>query len=469
VAFPGDRAALALSPDGSSPSVRLWALPLTAASPAEIAAGRNALRLPPRSARELRLPAGPWRAELALEAGAGLWLGDTESPQALVWAAEGHRNESLATAARRAFAVNPTGFEKVLRIDLHAPAPGDAPPSLGGNGRFELLALRAGILRLDLPPAARGDAPRRLRVEGAGALLVGADGVLARGPEVAVPAAGGTLLLEHAAGAIAVWPADLETRLAGLGFPADLAPEPAPLSGRLDGGRTARLLTIGAGEPALLSLRSPAPLLAVLLSPDGRVARTGLVSAGGGLDLPLPPEGGSLALRGLAGAPLPAGVEIARAPFAPLGEGAGEPVLLAPGEARGYAFTLTDPRRVGLAVRAEEGRVESELLEAGGRSLSTGALHWQELPAGSYLLLLRLAGSSPPVLAAPVALGLLPGAPAGPPEEELRRLRELAAAPEPPPPGAVAGAEALPATAAPTAEEGEEPEEDGTPDREIDR
>ncbi|HSM50145.1 MAG TPA: hypothetical protein VLA75_01940, partial [Thermoanaerobaculia bacterium] len=422
VAFPGERTALVASPDGGSPSVHQHASSLSAASPAELAAGRNELRLPPRSARELRLPAGPWRAELTLESGAAIWLGADGSPEALVWAAEGHRAESLATAARRALAVNPTGAEKLLRIDLHAPAPGEATASLGSDGLFERLAPRAGTVRLDLSPAARGDAPRRLRVAGAEALLLGADGSLARGAALAVPAAGGTLLLDQVAGAIAVWPAEEEIGLAALGFPANLAPEPAPLSARLDEGRGALLLTFGEGEPALLSLRSPAPLFAALLAPDGRVARAGLVPAGGGLDLPLPPEGGSLALRGLAGSPLPPGVEIVRAPLSPLGEGIGAPELLAPGEARGYAFTLSEPRRVGLAVRAEEGPVESELLDSGGRSLSKGAIHWQELPAGSYLLLLRLAGSSAPAIAAPVALGLVPGSPPGPPrppEEEL--------------------------------------------------
>lgn len=467
VASPGERSALVASPDGSPSSVRLHAVSLSTVSPADLAAERNELHLPPKSARELRLPAGPWRAELTLASGAAIWLGTDDAPEALVWAAEGNRAESLATAARRALAVNPTASEKVLRIDLHAPASGETADSLGTDLLFERPAPRAGTMRLDLPPASRGNVPRRLRVAGAEALLVGAGGSLARGPDLAVPAAGGTLLLEHAAGAIAVWPDGLDVGLADIGFPAALAPEPAPLSGRLDGGERARLLALAPGEPALLSLRSPAPLLAALLAPDGRVAQTRLVPAGGGLDLPLPPEGGSIALRGLAGSLLPPGVEIVRSPLSPLGEGIGEPVLLAPGEARGYLFTLGEARRVGLAVRGEEGTVESELLGAAGRSLSTGVLHWQELPAGSYVFVVRAAGSSPPAVAAPVALGLVPAAPPGPPEEELRRLRELATAPEPPPPGAVAGTEALPAAAQPPGAEGAE--EDGTPDREIDR
>lgn len=466
LAFPGEQSALVASPDGSSASVHLHAISLSTAAPAELAAGRRDLRLPPRSARELGLPAGPWRAELALEAGAALWLGDAEAPEGLVWAAEGHRAESLATAARRALAVNPTGAEKMLQIDLRPISPGENAGAIATAGRFERLAPRAGTARLDLPPAARGAMPSRLRVEGAEALLLGADGSLARGPELAVPAAGGTLWLDHGPGPVAVWPAGPETGLEVFGFPRDLAPEADSLPGRLPGGNGARLLALAAGEPALLSLRSPAPLVAALLSPDGRVVRAGLLPAGGGLDLPLPPEGGSLALRGLAGAPLPPGIEIARTPLAPLGEGVGAPLLLAPGEARGFAFTLAEPRRVGLAVRAEEGAVEGELLEAGGRSLSTGVLHWRELPAGSYVLVLGAPGSSPPALAAPVALGLVPGAPGGPPGEELRRLRELAAAPAPPPPGAVAGAEALPAA---TGLAPAEAAEDETPDREIDR
>ncbi|HQN38228.1 MAG TPA: hypothetical protein PLQ31_01680 [Thermoanaerobaculia bacterium] len=452
VAQPGDRTAFVRSEGSLSPSVQLKSTPLALAPAVELAAGESRLlELPAGGGRELRLPAGRWRLALALERGAALALGDAATPEALVRAEEEHHAESLLTSARRALALNPTGAARQLRIALEPLLPGEETAArLGPDGRLELLAPGAGTLRLDLPPAS--GPVTRLRVAGATALLVAADGSLQHGPELRWPAVGGTLRLRHDAGPVALWPAAGDP--AALGFSPAPAATPLASRTRLAGGAEQRL-TLPTGAPALLALHGPAPLFAALVTADGMVGWAGLLAPGTAAVLPVPDGGGELRLRGLAGAPLPAGVEIALAPVTPLGDGLGEERLLAPGEAHGYTFTLETARRVGLGVRSDSGRVEGTLFAADGRTLAAGGLLWEELPAGRYLFALQLSPAAPAALAAPVAVGLTPAGLAPPPAAELARLRELAAAPDPPPPGAIAGEIAWPLTGIPS--ESDEP------------
>lgn len=415
---------------GAAVELRLSARPLAEAPGGALAAGALDLELPSRAARRVTLPAGGSDLAVALAPGTAALAGGR-----LAWAAGAATLAELA-AAEDLLVANPTDLPLAVRVERPAGAPA-ATPAIAAGAPFERRFTRAGSLAVEIAPAPPG---ARLEVRGASAaFLVGAAGGRAEGASMAAPQEGGTLFVEHGAGALVAWLAsdDDEAAAAGLHPPADDV-EILELPAAVDptGGR--RDFAIELAAPAILTLRSPSPAAAALFPADG-AARAAVFTERLLWTVALPAGRAAVALRGLGGEALAGRLELAAAPIVAAVEGLGEAVRLAPGSALGYGFALDRERPVGVGVAADSGGAEVILFDGAGRPLGHGAALFRTLPAGEYRFALVAPAEGAPTLVRPAVVGLAP-TPDGPPEAAVRALL-AAERGEAPPARAVAGSE----------------------------
>ncbi|QQR73207.1 MAG: hypothetical protein IPJ17_17245 [Holophagales bacterium] len=407
---------------GNTPiELRLTAVALSSA-PARpsTSPGAHELRLAARSLQTIPLGSAAKSVRLALGEGAAAWIGSENAPEAFGWASDETGEVSLATTAPALVLVNPTEVEIAARLDLRAPDPDDASVAIGPGARLERRFRRGGGLQL---PVQAGSGAARLHLRGAEAVLIGADGSVARGHELALPAGGGTLRIEHPPGLMTLWVEGKDHTLASYGFAAS-APQQAapPLTLELDG--AARLVELQVATPALLSLRSASPLAVALLDEHGEVRRFVPFEREVAFDAPLAPGTTRFVVRALAGEPLTGRLEVSLGELAPLGEGLGAATLLAPGEARGYRFQVERQGPVGVGAHADAGNVETVVFDSTGTPLGRGVVQWLELSPGPYTMALVGPAEASPALARPALVGISkPGE--GPPGDVVRKLLEL--------------------------------------------
>lgn len=435
VAFAPERA-LALGEAGSA--VEVWN---ASAEPAEVRlsaraveelgvrvarAGGEDFRLLPGAAERLRVPAGT-RATVALDSGGAARFGAPGSDAPLLWSGQGAAVET-AVPSGEIFLFNPTSAAVAARVEL---LPGAAEPSsFDDGGRFATRRLGAGALTLDLAPPSAGS---RLVVRGARATLAGADGSLARGTDLVVPEGGGSLRLEHGPGLVAAWfePAPaLAERISG-------SVAHLELPTRIALGGEARRCRFEIARPALLRLRAAGSGEIELRVGAAEPVRE-LFGDALRLDLPVPAGALELAIAPLPGEALPAAIEATLEPLAPLAQGLGDEVLLAPGEARAYVFELAAEGPVGVGATSSSGDVETTLFDAGGSRIGRGIVLWRRLAAGRYVAVLRAPDEGAPARARPALVGTSP-APDGPPPEVVRAFVALAGGAPETPAGATVG------------------------------
>ena len=375
--------------------VRLAARPVRRAEGGELE-----LELAPRELVPVALPAGAKRLRLTLGAGAAAAIGAAAAPESVHWAAEREQTRVVWSARDELAFFNPGELAARARVSWLAEA---APEALAPGAPFERRLERAESLRLEL--AGGAPAGSRLAVRGArAATLVGADGTVASGTELAVPAAGGALLVEAGPGFVAAWlePGASGPALFGFGPPPAASEISPPVALSLRGREAAFRLT--AAAPALLSLRSAAPM-AVALAPDRGAPRFELYPAGAAFDAVLPAGGATLRLRALGDGQLAGTAELALTALERLGEGLGAPTLLAPGDARGFEFEVARAGPVGVGVAAPERGVETVAFDADGRPLGRGVVQWLDLAPGRYALVLVADADAAPAEARPALVG----------------------------------------------------------------
>lgn len=394
--------------------------------------GERSLRLAPGRAERHALPGSGARVRLTLDAGAVARLESRGRTAAVVGGDAGAATETL-TGTADAVEIFPGAEESEATLEV---LPSGAGFETLAEGRFESRFDAAGRDRLDI---AAGGVDRRLELRGAEGVLLGADGSVARGRSLTLPASGGSLRFAHGVGVVAVWNGREEDASAsGFGGAADAFEISPPALLRL--GASASAWRIAVAEPSLLSVRSGAPVAVGVFPPEGAEFHGEAFPEGARFDAVLPPGSARLEVRGLAGETPSGELEVRLAPLGRIGEGLGTGALLAPGTSRGWTFRLDAPRTVGLGVRADNGEVESTLFDARGRSLRRGVVIWSDLAAGDYTLVAAVPPGGEPAHVRPAAVGLaLPGS--GPPEEEARRYLALERG-ETPAAGAVVGSQA---------------------------
>ncbi|MEL7061258.1 MAG: hypothetical protein AAGN46_14645, partial [Acidobacteriota bacterium] len=183
---------------------------------------------------------------------------------------------------------------------------------------------------------------------------------------------------------------------------------------------------IAVEAPSVLEIDLPQRSIASLLTAEGQPTRDIVDFVGRGQTLVLEPGTTHLALRGLASSPLVGSATVRLGTLEALTEGIGAPALLAPGAARWFRVRLDTARRIGVGAAGSDA-VESRLRDAAGKVVASGLAIFEELPAGNYLLELRLPADAAATTVQPVAVGLEPPS-TGPPADVIDSFRRLASA-----------------------------------------
>ncbi len=360
--------------------------------------------LPPHAEVTLHLPEGLKRIDVSLAAGSALVAGTLASDTITVWTGDTALSRALTGAWTSAVLVNTTDSTAPAALTV---TPAAAPLALAPGQVFRRFFGAGGSFVL--PLAAQPN--QHLVVSGAATASVQRssgqvrDGIDIRldGPAQAV--------VTHGSGALALW-------IEGTGaspWPAS-PPQDVSLPNRLTLHDEALSVRLSPSTPILLRLSSSAPVI-LALGGDAPV----LFGKGAALARYLPTGQTTLRLMSPQDGPLSGTMELAGTPIAPVGEGLGAPVAIAPGGAAAFSFTVIATGPVGLGVRADPDRVEARLLDEHGKVLQSGVSMLQILTPGRYLLEASVPPDAPTTLVRAAVLGIAPH-PNPPPPDVIRGL-----------------------------------------------
>ena len=404
----------------SAADVRLTTLAFEASPPLEaLAFGRSSGELA-AEARSFELPPGRHRMHLVLTPGIVAVLTREGAVESVHWNGGRSLTERLVTHGDRLLLLHTRDEVDRYAIDLLPAAAGEQVLSAGSP--VEIVAPTVGSLRIRVEPG--GDSERTLFTYGARVAVFQSDqGEVRRGQRMRVGAAGGLVTVGHDPGLVALWIGP--EGKAEEGFWAGVEPPPAvpvtmPLRWRLDGPQAA--LAFDPQQSVLLSVSGASRAAYRLTTASGSRS---WISPGGDLHHAFLAAGpAALTVRGLAGQTLTGELEVLGLPVTEIGEGLGPEILLAPGDARAFRFTLDHSGAVGVGVWADSDTVECELLDEQGRRLGSGVVQMHDLEAGDYWIVVRLNRAGTAVRARPAVVGV-DQPPSGPPEEDIRRYLRL--------------------------------------------
>jgi hypothetical protein len=421
MALPGSRPSLSVwlaRPVNDSVEVRLEAHRPRAFDHRRAQWGQTSGELRTGAARALVLPAGRKLVRLTATRGVVAAVTTNESIESTHFGGDHALVESFETAGDTLW-VQDCGLDGGSYAVELLPA-ADPDLAVASGAPFERRMTSAGSARLTVPPATTGDLRLHVRGAVADATLVRHDGQVLRGSTFELGSAPATLLLGHGPGTVIAWLGRPDEPEASL-WDGALRPlsEPIVLPARIEVGEAVQALPLHSDGPALLELRSAAPLLFRL---HGRGTDRSWLDLDGGLShAVLAAGGGELVVRSVAGAT--AELALSATPITTIGEGLGREVLLAPGAGHAFSFTVDQTGKVGVGVRADSDTVDCTLLTSNGRPLGHGVVQMHELEAADYLLLVRLPADRQPVRARPAVVGI-ERPPTGPPEEVIRGYLE---------------------------------------------
>jgi len=380
-------------------------------------------RLNTREARAVTLPAGIKRLELVADSGTFAVLLRGDAMLSVHGNPDEPLNESIDTAAERLLWLRTGEGEGVFAAQFVPLAKGSEVPALAVGVAFERQLATSGVQRLTVAPDSGGE--RLLTVLGVDKdmTFVSTDGNVVRGQTLAVPAQGGVAYLPHRPGWLLAYLQRGKESAAGVWGTTGEAPARSvktPERLALSGAR--ETLKLEAREPTVFHLRGVEPMAVRIKRPDGHVDAA-VYPSGLALDLYAAPGTTEVTVRGLGGRALTGSLDITTSTVATIGEGVGPELLLGPGEARFFAFDVRHAGKVGVGVRSDSDRVETELQDATGTLIGKGIAQMPELKTGHYLLVLRLARDATPARLRPAIVGLVPPD-TGPPDEVKRQYIE---------------------------------------------
>jgi hypothetical protein len=367
--------------------------------------------LAPRTAQPLTLPQGAMQLEIALAAGAGAMAGRSEPNHITVWAGRDAVNRQLTGDFGEVLLVNPGTRPTAVSVTL-APARPDGGTLATGQAMKRFFGAAGSLsLRLDAPP---GD---RLTVVGATATVVDARGRVQRGASLALTGPG-ELVLDHPAGLVAAW-VEREGRSPWTAAP----PVAISVPGRVALTGEAMALAIRQDAPALLHVRSTAPVILGLDSGQGAE----LAAFPAGAELHRYVAAGEAMLRVFSphDGPLAGSLDVTATPVTEIAEGVADARALAPGGTAVFGFELKRAGDIGVGMRSEPDRATVRLLDAAGRVRGEGVVQLRRLEPGRYLLEARAPSDGRPITVRPALIGVAPR-PDGPPPEAVREYLETA-------------------------------------------
>lgn len=353
------------------------------------------------------------------------------------WTGGGAFTETTESDAAELLLFNTGATQERYSIQTLPIPPGSAPAAIRPGAPYESRREAAGLLRLAVAPPAQAGSRLVIRTSAfrfSGApgedqpLMVGANGTIARGLDLAVDAAGGTLLLPHPAGLVIAWldrPGHEAEDLWG-GAEGGQAAQPLtppallPLQGKAAAVRvelqSAEVLSLRAACPAVTRVRMAGMADEVALHPEG-------------VDLDVYPPAGAaeIALRAVGGGELGGALEVTTTPVLAASEGLGPETLLPPSGAAAFSFHIGQEGKIGIGVRSGSDLVEATLYNEHGTAVGSGLVQMPSLKPGNYLLVLRNPPQGSTVRVRPALAGITPPG-NGPPEEVVRRYLQMESA-----------------------------------------
>lgn len=390
---------------GDDTALRLKLRRLELASQPAVSVDQNyAGSLPPRAALNLHLPTGMKRLDISLATGEAVVAGWQGAGALTAWTGETPLSRSLTGDWTDVLMVNTKDEPQPAAMSVTAVA---QPLSLVSGGMFRRFYGARGSFVLPLT----AKAGQRLMVAGAAhAVVQQPDGKLRQGR--AVPLDGpASAVVSHGTGPLALWIEGPDVSP----WP-NTAPRDVALPQRLALDNEAMTLRLSLGAPVLLRMASTAPLILAV----GREAPA-LFGNGVALERYLPAGTTTLRLLSPQDGPLTGTLELSGNPVTQVAEGLGAPVVIPPGGAAVFGFTVTATGPVGLGVRAVPDRVAVRLLNEHGETLQSGVSMLRRLVPGHYLLEATVPPDAPTTLARPAVLGTVPH-PNPPPADVVRGL-----------------------------------------------
>ncbi len=382
--------------------------------------GATDQRVGARQALAFTLPAGTKRLQLALPPQTAVTLigGKTRDD---IWSGD----EALAitedTAAEQMLVVSAGSAEAQLGI-VATPLGDGMISTLGGGRLFKQYYAAEGVTRVKIMPSdaemkafADGRLPA-LRVAGAvkNTTAWGADGTVSRDASPKVSPVG-TVDIAHGVGPVVAW-LDGGDPLTSLGVAATAALVSKTASVALKG--EAQQIVFAVDAPKFLHLKTTTPVIAQQKPADGAQSLR-LFPNGADLSLYLPKGTTPLVLRSAGAGDLAGTAEATLIDIAPLAEGLGPKVRLAPGESRLYSFTVKDERDIGVGVRGGSDSAHVRVFDAAGDTIGSGVVQMLHLKGGTYLLAVDAPAEGSAIEVQPALVGI--AAPDGSPPDEVKR------------------------------------------------
>ncbi len=386
---------------------RSMALP----EPAALSPGTVTVTLDDSSARAWRLADGVKRLQLDLPPATAAVLDGGTAPTT-IWSGRRAASRTLDTDATRLLLIRADAGSAPASIAWTPVAAAQAFGTVGADGVFRRFFGTAGSLELPIAAAAPA-----LHVRGpdAAATVIGVDGRVWAGldPTEVKP---GRVIVRHGPGLVAAW---LDGGAGGL-WPA-AAPEmvSAPSTRSLSG--QAQALRLHLDKPAMVHVRSSAPVLAALRTGLG-ISPIELFANGADFNRYAPAGDADLLLQSAADGPLTGSVELATTEVLPIGEGLGPRLTLGPGASRLFGFQVAQPTAVGVGVRAAIDIADCRLLDAAGHELGRGVVQMHDLAVGAYVLAVSVPADAPTLDLQPAVVGLAKPDDGPPPDVRAKYL-----------------------------------------------
>jgi uncharacterized protein YecT (DUF1311 family)/outer membrane protein OmpA-like peptidoglycan-associated protein len=369
-----------------------------------------------RHALSFTLPAGPKRLTLALPPLTAVMLRQG-AKQESIWSGEKALVLTRDSAADAVIALSAAEVDAQIGLSLTPLAAADVMPALGAGRISKQYFPADGVVRLDLnlsDTEMQSTGKLRLMADGAikRTVLLRADGTVSReaAPIVSVAA---TVDIEHGPGLVVAW-IEGGDPLTSLGTAAEGITVKNTASVPLAG--AAQQLVFSVAAPKFLRLKTTTPVIAEL----GAGQRLRVFPDGANLNLLLPKGQTPVVLRAAGDGPLSGIAEASLLDIAPIGEGLGPKVRLAPGESRLYSFTVKDEREIGVGVRGAVDAARCRVLDAEGNEVGSGVVQMLHLQAGTYLLAVDAPAEGNAIEVQPALVGVT--APDGSPPDEVKRV-----------------------------------------------
>ncbi len=354
-----------------------------------VRAGDNDGVLEANAAMQAGLQAGWKRLTLTLPAGAVAVFLRAGVPQSIV-AADGGTPDVVETKADTLMLLNMTGNAAPFSVAMRS---AELPSlALNSDGLLTRYSATPAILHVVIPEGYAG----QLQIAGAANAVTAIDpsGMVTAGPNAEAAAGSQVALTVQPGPAVlaAGVPKPMNLPVTNISGPVDVA-----LSGQ------ATPVAIAPAGARLLHISAGVPL--VLRELSGGAVR--LFPAGVATDLFQPKQGIlDVEFSALGGQSLDGDAHLDPIEPIPIADGLGPPMLVPPGEARLFTFTLTAPRTVGVGVRGSVDDATTRLLAADGTDLGSGVIHMHHLDPGTYFLTVEVPADAAATVVQPALVGV---------------------------------------------------------------